>query len=31
MVFQERAEGGVPFLLEHINPDSIRKFEEVTK
>ena len=28
MVFSERVKGTMPILLEFINPDSIRKFEE---
>ena len=31
MVFNERVKGTLPFLLEHINPDSIREFQEVSE
>lgn len=29
MVFNERVKGTMPILLEFVNPDSIRKFEEM--
>ena len=31
LILRERMKGEIPILLEDINPDSIRKFEEVRR